>query len=491
MNSALDASLFYASTGPQASVGGGFEAIESAAQAFSNAASERGAKPAAARRMAKGAMVEESRQGKSQEAMVGDVAERKSTYNEPRTLTFANKFRGVPTIRVLQGYAVQVADADGTRKVVEGPATLLLEYAESLDVLSLSTGKPKNTDRLFRTAYLSVKNNKVSDIIEVETIDHVKVRVKLSYNVNFEGDSGKWFTIENYVKHMCDHVRSVLKGRTKKQTIENFYNTATDFIRDNILGTAKLPDAVNLQGAPRPGMPFPENGMRVTDVEVLGVEIVDTNVANLLAQSQQQVVQQNIQLAQAKQRLEMIMANEELKRQEAEATSATAERKLQLEGAELQAKLTLELDKIGAEIQKRTELEKQHQADEAIKNFVHEQALSRQEAERNLQATWANDDQQRWLKQIQAQTLAVADQMKAIDPNLSAALMSVAAQETLAKVAHELSFHQILGGENAVDVLRKVFANTPLEALMAKVIGTAGALGTNGSTTVKGTSPVA
>lgn len=486
MNQALDASLFYANTGPQASAGG-FDAIDSAAMAFSNAAESRGAKP---RRMAKGTMVEESRQGKHQEAMLGDVAERKSTYNEPRTLTFANKFRGVPTIRVQQGYAVQVADSDGSRKVVEGPATLLLDYAESLDVLSLSTGKPKNTDRLFRTAYLNVKNNKVSDIIEVETIDHVKVRVKLAYNVNFEGDSSKWFTIENYVKHMCDHVRSVLKGRTKKQTIEAFYNTATDFIRDNILGTAKLPDATNLTGSPRPGMAFPENGMRVTDVEVLGVEIVDTNVANLLSQSQQQVVQQNIQLAQAKQRLEMVMANEDLSRQEAEAKSKTVERKLQLEAMELQARLTLDLDKIGAEIQKRSELEKQHQADEAIKTFVHQQDLARQAAQRQLHATWADDDQKRWLTQIQTQTKAVAEQMKSIDPNLSAALMSVAAQETLAKVAHELSFHQILGGENAVDVLRKVFANTPLEALMAKVIGTAGALGANGSSTTKSASPV-
>jgi hypothetical protein len=84
--------------------------------------------------------------------------------------------------------------------------------------------------------------------------------------VNFEGDQSKWFTIENYVKHMCDHIRSVLKGKVRKLTIEEFYRNSTDIIRDYVLGPNANPD-----GSPtkRSGMAFPENGMRVTDVEVL------------------------------------------------------------------------------------------------------------------------------------------------------------------------------------------------------------------------------
>lgn len=464
----LDAVMNFASSG--------YDQIESTAQAFSNAGLERGAKP---RRMAKGAMVEESRQGKNQEAVLGDVAERKSTYNEPRMLTFANKFKGVPTIKVQQGYAVQVADADGTRRVEVGPKTILLNYAESLDILELSTGKPKTTDRLFRTAYLNVKNNKVSDIFEVETIDHVKVRVKLAYSVNFENAPTAWFGISNYVKHLCDHGRSVLKGRVKKTTIEAFYNTAVDFIRDNILGTPKLPDSVNPSGAPRPGMAFPENGMRIIDIEVLAVEIVDATVAQLLANAQQQVVQQNINLAQQKAQLEATRATEDIQRQVADAKALTAQHKLELEGQGVQATLALELDRIGAAVQQITELTKQKQAEEAIKDLAHTAALDRQSKERDLNGEWADADQERWLKQIQAQTAAVAEQMKAIDPNLAAALTSVAAQETLVKVAKELSFHQILGGENAVDILRKVFANTPLEAVMVKMLGAS--IPTNGA----------
>ena len=113
----------------------------------------------------------------------------------------------------------------------------------------------------------------------------------------------------------------------------------------------------------------------------------------------------------------------------------------------------------------------------------------RKQAEIEQEQAARTEEQQRWLVQIQAQTDAVAKQMAAIDPNLSAALMSTAAQETLVKVSKELSFHQILGGENAVDVLRKVFANTPLEAVMLKALGSLPALPTNGA--AKGPSPVA
>ena len=38
-----------------------------------------------------------------------------------------------------------------------------------LEVMELSTGKPKNTDALMKTVYLRTKNNKVSDIVAVET----------------------------------------------------------------------------------------------------------------------------------------------------------------------------------------------------------------------------------------------------------------------------------------------------------------------------------
>ena len=228
-------------------------------------------------------------------AALPDVFERSTSYTQPRTVTLDTKYEGVPGICVWTGYAVMVVSKTGNRRVVKGPSTILLDYDESLEVLELSTGKPKNTDRLEKTVYLRTDNNKVSDIVRIQTRDLVDITVKLSYRVNFEGEPDKWFNVENYVKFLCDHARSVLKGQGQKRKVEEFSINGVDIVRDTLLGTAD-------QAGGRPGMAFTENGMRITDVEVLGIEIDDKNIAQILNKAQHDIVRANIDLHQAEKR---------------------------------------------------------------------------------------------------------------------------------------------------------------------------------------------
>lgn len=110
---------------------------------------------------------------------------RKNQYTEPRTITIDNKYNGAVSVNVWTGYAVNVVSKGGQRKVVTGPTTYLMEYDETLEPITLSTGKPKTTDRMIETVYLRVDNNKISDIINVQTKDFVKVSVKVSYCIDF------------------------------------------------------------------------------------------------------------------------------------------------------------------------------------------------------------------------------------------------------------------------------------------------------------------
>lgn len=161
---------------------------------------------------------------------------RGTTYYDPRTLTFDNKFKGVVTVDVWTGYAVNIVKKDGNRKVVTGPCTCLLDYDESLEVMEMSTGKPKTTDNLIKTVYLRVNNNKISDIIKVETRDGVTVSIKVSYCVDFlEEYKDKWFLVENYVKFLCDNIRSIVKREVKQYGIQEFYQNASEIVRDIIL----------------------------------------------------------------------------------------------------------------------------------------------------------------------------------------------------------------------------------------------------------------
>lgn len=459
----------------------GFDAFDAAAMSFAAPTSSERGGGMPARKSAKSSLMAESRQGKQQDAMVGDVAERKSTFNEPRTLTFANKYKGVPTIKVQPGYAINIVDTDGSREAVVGPKTVLLEYGQALDVLSLSTGKPKSTDNKFHTSYLNVHNNKVTDVVQVETADLVNVTLKLIYNVNFDGEPFKWFTIENYVKHLCDHVRSILKGKIRKIRIEEFYANSTDILRDTILGT---PGA---DGSKRPGLAFPENGMKVNDVEVLGAVIADAQIGQMLSQAQQQVIQQNIGLAQAKSRLEATKQQEQIFREEAEAKFDTSKRKMELEKLEVTESLSLEMSKFEAVIEKHGANLKAKGAEQHIADLLHRTALERNKETQAAAEEVAREVQVRELAAVKAQTDAIVAQMASINPALAAALESASARETLVKVARELGFHQTFGGENVADFIAKAFAGTPLQGLIDKALH--GAALANGNGAAPSTSP--
>ena len=83
---------------------------------------------------------------------------RSNTFTPPRTISLdSGKYEGAVAIDVWTGYAVNVISKDGTREVVIGPKTILLDYDQTLEMLELSTGKPKTTDKLERVAFLLVK----------------------------------------------------------------------------------------------------------------------------------------------------------------------------------------------------------------------------------------------------------------------------------------------------------------------------------------------
>ena len=163
----------------------------------------------------------------------GSNISRGVSYTKPRTITLDTKYDGVVGVNVWTGYAVNIVSKTGEREILVGPAARLLNYDETLEPVKLSSGCPKTTDRTISTAYLRVENNKVSDIVEAQTKDFVNVNVKVSYCVNFLPEfKDKWFSVDNYVKYLCDRQRSLIKREIKKYNIEQFYANATDIVRN-------------------------------------------------------------------------------------------------------------------------------------------------------------------------------------------------------------------------------------------------------------------
>ena len=385
----------------------------------------------------------------------GDGFSRKNQYTEPRTITLNTKFDGAVSMDIWPGFAVKFVRKSGDRKIVVGPATVILEYDELPQVLSLSTGKPKNTDQLFNTAYLQVTANKVSDILEVETRDFCKLTIKLSYRVNFEGDKEKWFELDNYVKFLCDHMRSKVRNAVSRFGVEEFYANSANILRDVILGKHQ-------EGKPRPGTVFAENGMKIYDVEILKVELENKEIQQMLVKAQRDVFEQNLQLANARRTLDFTRETEVIRQQTAEAKFQTTEQSLLLAQKETKDRLVHDLGVIEANSQKEAEKLRLELESQETQNEISRRKLVARRETANLDNAIAQEAQALRVAMLEAEVAAIVEKAKAVSPDLVAALGAFGDKALIEKVSESMAPLAILGGNSVQDVLAKLLQGTSL-----------------------------
>jgi major vault protein len=391
----------------------------------------------------------------------GDAIEREK-FVKPRALVLDTRFDGVPRIGTWVGYAVMVVDPRGKRRVVTGPATLLLEYDETLEVLQLSTGTPKRADRRFETVYLRILNNRVSDACTVETADHVAITLGYAMRVSFEGDPERWFEVEDYVQLLCDHVRSILRAAIKRRPVDEVYAGIVDLVRDAVLGVAG-------DAAERPGLRFAENGMRVTDVEVLDVAIGDDDIAELLTDAQRQAVQDGIALVRARRGLELSRQREQIARATAEEEAATRHRRAELDLDAAADRLRAALAELEGEVTQAVARLEVARARNAAVDVDHGADLARRRAADAVAVDARRADNELAAAALAAEVDAAVRRFGAAQGGFSEALLALSSHEVLAKVAEAMSVQSFVGGKTLVDVVGKVFAGTPLAGVMTRI----------------------
>ena len=389
------------------------------------------------------------------------------SYTKPRTITLDTKYDGVVAVNVWTGYAVNVVSKRGEREVIVGPQTRLLDYDETLEAMSLSTGKPKTTDNLLSTAYLRVENNKISDIINLQTKDYVDVQVKVSYCVDFlEEYKDKWFSVDNYIKYLCDRMRSMLKREAKKYDIQEFYANSTDIVRNLILNID--PDAEKEDGH-KDGRLFKENGMFLKDVEVLSVG-VERDIAMILESHQTEMVEKALELSDAEAKMKVVKALAEVEKKEAELAAAN-----QLYREELSYKAQLDHmakdEDIKVKQRAAEQAEKQAESDlQKVLDAIQTAQLAREKAESD--AYIAKKKEQAAIKKEEQEAYAatVKSIMESIQPDLIAALTSSANASLMTTCAQAVSPYAIAGGESISDTVNKLMRGTSLEGILDKMV---------------------
>jgi major vault protein len=350
-----------------------------------------------------------------------------------------------------------VKNKAGDRKVVLGPATTILEYDEELEVLALSKGKPKSDKELLKTVYLQVENNKVSDIIEVETSDFTKAAITVSFRGNFIGDSSKWFNVSNYTKLLSEHMRSKIRRAVMQHDVESFYRNAADIIRDTVLG-------VVTEGK-RLGFTFTENNMHIYDVEVLEVRLLDSKIQQLLSEVQREGIDHAIQRARLKREVEQTALVEDAKRKKIAILSESEKLKFDLQ----KKSAAQESEMRDIEFLANQALSKNRNTLTTLEIEIRQAELQRDTLARQLDLEFAGKEQDLRVGYLQAEAAALAQKAAAVSPHLIKALQAFGDRTTLERLSLAISpfgMIDLMRGQSVVGTFQRLLKGSSLENLL-------------------------
>ncbi|CUG92246.1 major vault protein, putative [Bodo saltans] len=186
--------------------------------------------------------------------------------------------------------AVQIFDyKKKAPRIVFGPDLVMLAPDEQFTVLSLSGDKPK-IPNVVKSIQLMLGPDFSSDTIIVETSDHARLALKLSYNWHFEVDrtsetaKAKIFAVPDFVGDFCKAIASRVRGAVAAEDFDSFHRNSAKIIRAAVFG-------INEQGKVGKSFKFPANGLVVTNIDIQAVEPTDSKTRDSLQKSVQLAIE--------------------------------------------------------------------------------------------------------------------------------------------------------------------------------------------------------
>jgi major vault protein len=177
----------------------------------------------------------------------------------------------------------------------------------------------------------------MTDVVVVETADHARLSLKLSYNWHFEvtktpEKSSIIFQVPDFVGDSCKAIASRVRGAVATVSFDNFHKHSAKIIRQAVFGTD---DSQKVKSH----FVFSSNNLVITNIDIQSVEPVDQRTRDSLQKSVQLAIEITTKSQEAAARHEAERLEQEargrLERQkindEAEAEKARKEL-LQLQG---------------------------------------------------------------------------------------------------------------------------------------------------------------
>ncbi|XP_050962087.1 major vault protein isoform X1 [Labeo rohita] len=197
----------------------------------------------------------------------------------------------VVSYRVPHNAAVQVYDyREKKARVVFGPEMVMLGPDEQFTVLSLSGDKPKRPN-VIKTICLLLGPDFCTDIITIETADHARLQLQLSYNWHFDikqpaaaAEATALFSVPDFVGDACKAIASRIRGAVASVQFDDFHKNSNRIICSAVFGfDEKL--------AVRSSLRFNQNGLIISSVDIQSVEPVDQRTRDALQKSVQLAIE--------------------------------------------------------------------------------------------------------------------------------------------------------------------------------------------------------
>jgi len=214
---------------------------------------------------------------------------------------------------------------------------------EQFTIQSLSGDVPKRP-HVIKSLCLLLGPDFMTDVVVVETSDHARLSLKLSYNWHFDYDpndaskSEAIFSVPDFVGDACKAIASRVRGIVAAHSFDNFHKGSASIIREAVFGVDK-------DGKPRNQFIFSANNLVITNIDIQSVEPVDSRTRDALQKS----VQLAIEITTKSQEAE---ARHEAERREQQARGRLERQKIEDEAeAEKYRRSLLELQAASAAVE--------------------------------------------------------------------------------------------------------------------------------------------
>jgi len=222
-----------------------------------------------------------------EQLLAKEVSRRPS--NNANTQYTRDKTR-VVTFRTPHNSAVQIYDyKEKKARVVFGPDLVMLGPDEHFTVISLSGDVPKRPN-VIKSLALLLGPDFMTDIVIVETADHARLSLKVSYNWAFEVNpddpesAAKLFAVPDFVGDVCKALASRIRGVVASHTFDSFHRHSATAIRQAVFG-------VDENGKIKNRLHFPANNLVISNIDIQSVEPVDQRTRDALQKSVQLAIE--------------------------------------------------------------------------------------------------------------------------------------------------------------------------------------------------------